>query len=514
MADKLSMTEDFAAKFATEKDKNTPYVKWVESEGLEIIPAHYIPNLRHVELKPWARRGGRGVYINHEASRTSNDCYVCEIPAGKSLAPHRQLFEEMVLVLDGRGSTTVWNDAGAKITFEWKAGAMFAVPLNCWHRHFNGSGQERVRYVAVTNGPSVMNLYDDPAFVFGFPYDFKNRFNGEPDYFTAKGEQKGLAAGNELRAGRGEPAADFGQGARRRRRSYPLQHGERLDPQPYLAISRRHLQKGPPPRARRACRRAIRRRLFADVGRRRRTAPLRLAGRYIDRTAQPHLPSAFQCGRGSGALSGVQIFFAAQRPRRAAVMDIQAHGRQSDRLCRRDAATAQHVFGRARQTRAETAHGRGVRKKPLRCRRARCNRHAPTLEPRIDGGIVCRTSRCGIHRSVHLCGAGPPATPGSRREGRSASDVLFLADPQFGAGTRHRERLQKEISLCRHRILARHRGRHHAENSSRDARRRARGRRAGRKRAGAADGEGECAAEIRVPGSGENSGRNIATHRA
>jgi len=35
-----------------------------------------------------------GVFMNHEASRTSNDCYVCEIPPGKTLAPQRQLFEE------------------------------------------------------------------------------------------------------------------------------------------------------------------------------------------------------------------------------------------------------------------------------------------------------------------------------------------------------------------------------------------------------------------------------------
>jgi hypothetical protein len=94
----------------------------VESQGLDIIRAHFIPNLRTVELKPWARRGGHGVYVNHEGSRHSNDCYVCEIAPGKSLAPQRQLFEEMVLVLNGRGSTSVWNDSGKRITFEWKAG--------------------------------------------------------------------------------------------------------------------------------------------------------------------------------------------------------------------------------------------------------------------------------------------------------------------------------------------------------------------------------------------------------
>ena len=69
---------------------------------------------------------------------------------------------------------------------------MFAIPLNCWHQHFNGSGQAPARYVAVTNAPPVINLYEDVAFVFNTKHDFKNRFNGEPDYFSAKGEQKGL----------------------------------------------------------------------------------------------------------------------------------------------------------------------------------------------------------------------------------------------------------------------------------------------------------------------------------
>ena len=202
-------------------------------------------NLNTVELKPWARRGGTGVYINHEASRTSNDCYVCEIPPGKKLAPQRQLFEEMILVLEGRGSTTVWNDEGKRITFEWKAGALFAIPLNCWHQHFNGSGREPARFVAVTNAPPVINLYEDVDFVFNTRHDFKERFAGEPDYFTAKGEQKGFLLRDQLRGGRRQPAADQRQGARRRRRPHPLQHGQGLDEQPHLAVPDRHLQEGP-----------------------------------------------------------------------------------------------------------------------------------------------------------------------------------------------------------------------------------------------------------------------------
>jgi len=182
--------EEMAKKFATEKD--SPYVRWVQNEGLDIISAHYVPNLHTVELKPWERRGGAGVFINHEASRTSNDCYVCEIPRGGKLVPQRQLFEEMILVLDGQGSTTVWNDAGDRVSFEWGKGSIFAIPLNAWHQHFNGSGREPARFVSSTNMPPVINLYDEPDFVFNTPHDFRSRFAGEPDYFASKEERDGL----------------------------------------------------------------------------------------------------------------------------------------------------------------------------------------------------------------------------------------------------------------------------------------------------------------------------------
>lgn len=190
MAKAAIVSQDLADKFKTEKD--TPYLRFVRGEGLDIISAHYVPNLRTVELKPWPRRNGKAVFINHEASRTSNDCYVCEIAPGGKLAPTHHLYEEMILVLSGRGSTTVWNNAGQRVTFEWRAGAIFAIPLNCSYQHFNGSGQDVARYVAVTNLPSVLNLYGDADFVFNTHYDFANRFAGEADYFSAKGEQVGL----------------------------------------------------------------------------------------------------------------------------------------------------------------------------------------------------------------------------------------------------------------------------------------------------------------------------------
>jgi hypothetical protein len=55
MAKNAVVSEELASKFATEK---SPYLRWVRDEGLDIIGAHYVANLRTVELKPWARRGG------------------------------------------------------------------------------------------------------------------------------------------------------------------------------------------------------------------------------------------------------------------------------------------------------------------------------------------------------------------------------------------------------------------------------------------------------------------------
>src|SRR5215831_5738383 len=120
------VSDELASKFKTEKE--TPYTRWVKTEGLDIIPSFYVSNLRTVALKPWTRRGGSAVFLNHDASRTSNDCYVMEIPPGKSLAPHRQLYEEMVLVLAGPGSTAVRRARGARTNVSGKEDAPAGTP--------------------------------------------------------------------------------------------------------------------------------------------------------------------------------------------------------------------------------------------------------------------------------------------------------------------------------------------------------------------------------------------------
>lgn len=166
---------------------NDPYREWQVHEGVRVIEEFAFGDLNHLELSPWARKGGAGAIINIPYHVLTNDCHIVEVGSGTASEPEHHLYEEQVYVLSGRGSTSIWQGNGEKHSFEWQAGSLFAIPLNATYQHFNASGTEPARYLAVTNAPPMMRLFSDNGVIFGSDLSFTSRFDGSDDYFSGDG---------------------------------------------------------------------------------------------------------------------------------------------------------------------------------------------------------------------------------------------------------------------------------------------------------------------------------------
>ena len=169
-------------------DASNSYQGYQRAQGIPIVNGFGVDDIGAVELGAWEQRGGRGAFVDLDGNGGINDAYICEIGPGGSLTPRRQLYEEMIYIISGAGSTSVWIDPSHKQIFEWKTGSLFAIPLNAWHQHFNGSGREPARFLAVTNAPVVMNLFHNMEFVFENSFVFRDRFSGEDQYFAGEGK--------------------------------------------------------------------------------------------------------------------------------------------------------------------------------------------------------------------------------------------------------------------------------------------------------------------------------------
>ena len=149
------------------RNESFPYDEFMEGEGLPIHRAVVgVGDVTQLERKPWARTGGSGAFIQLDGTfESERGIYVGEIPGGGALEPEKHLYEEEIFILEGRGTAQVWQGDGAKMTFEWGPGSVFALPLNTSHRLMNG-GREPVVFLGVTTAPRVINALEDVPTIF------------------------------------------------------------------------------------------------------------------------------------------------------------------------------------------------------------------------------------------------------------------------------------------------------------------------------------------------------------
>ena len=162
--------------------ERTPYSKWMRSEGIPVVQGYGIEDVRDLELARWERTGGNGAFIYLYGMGGATGMYVAEIPPGGVLNAEKHIYEEVICILSGRGTTEIWHEGGNRHVFEWGPSSVFAPPLNTWHCLVNG-GREPVRFLAVTNAPVVIDMYRNLDFVFNCNQLFLERFAGEQEYF-------------------------------------------------------------------------------------------------------------------------------------------------------------------------------------------------------------------------------------------------------------------------------------------------------------------------------------------
>jgi len=121
----------------------------------------------HPEEMPWEMsRQGLLKHILNEQMNTrmeTVDAYMQIIPPGSRSGKHRQLAEECLYVLEGRGydlhqdcdveitDTYQWKPQAEVKRYEWEAGDVIYIPPNTIHQHFNADPERPVRLISAIN---------------------------------------------------------------------------------------------------------------------------------------------------------------------------------------------------------------------------------------------------------------------------------------------------------------------------------------------------------------------------
>ena len=173
-----------------------PYLEWIEKEGVITHDGYYI-YLKDVETKFWPRVEVNAAACHLKGRGDFGNLFVFDIPPAGSTTPQRHLYEEVVYVLEGTGSTQLEFRNGERRSFEWGERSMFAIPLNASYRHFNSSGRTRALLSSSTNLPLVMNTFYNEEFVFDTKYDFNERL-GREGHYTGEGDLTMVRPGNNM----------------------------------------------------------------------------------------------------------------------------------------------------------------------------------------------------------------------------------------------------------------------------------------------------------------------------
>ncbi|MEE8607240.1 MAG: hypothetical protein V3S55_06540, partial [Nitrospiraceae bacterium] len=110
------------------------YKAWRERTGLPVHSGYAAAGLETIEVQPWPELGGSAAFLDLSDYRIL-DAFVYEIPPGGELKPRKHVYEELIVVLSGKGYTRLGNTPEMSQRVDWETDAMFSPPLNTYHQH-------------------------------------------------------------------------------------------------------------------------------------------------------------------------------------------------------------------------------------------------------------------------------------------------------------------------------------------------------------------------------------------
>jgi mannose-6-phosphate isomerase-like protein (cupin superfamily) len=173
-----------------------PYTDWVAREGL-IVHEGISCDLLTAETKHWPRLGVNGAAVHLRGRGDFANLFLIDIPPGASTVPQHHLYEEVMYVVEGRGSCELEFSNGRKHSFEWQSTSMFAIPLNATYRLHNGDGKNRAVIGSVTSLPLMMKIFHSDSFIFNNTHFFEDRV-GDDEHYTGGGELTMIRPGSNI----------------------------------------------------------------------------------------------------------------------------------------------------------------------------------------------------------------------------------------------------------------------------------------------------------------------------
>ena len=174
-----------------ETEKNTPYVRFVHDEGLDIIGAQYVPEPAHRRSEALAAARRQGRLINHEPRAPPTTATSARSRRARSSrrsisSTRRWSWCSTAAARPRSGTTPARASPSSGRPARSSPSRSIAGTSTSTARARSGALCRR-HHPAHRHHPLRRSRFRLQP-----PYDFKQRFNGEPDYFSAKGEQVGF----------------------------------------------------------------------------------------------------------------------------------------------------------------------------------------------------------------------------------------------------------------------------------------------------------------------------------